>query len=120
LLVPVAENDADRPAPVDIEVVNRRAMRVAVDHAVHAVARERAQHCVGIDVHDLRRGLVHRRDVLLAAFAHAFRQALPLSQAESPERELHQWIADDAPQALIRMIVRTQQVAMHQEHRASI
>ena len=51
-------------------------MRVAVNDAVDSVALERAAHFILIDVHDLRRGDIHRRDVLFAAFAHALREPL--------------------------------------------
>ena len=62
---------------------------------------ERASDFVLVDVHDLGRSHVHRRDVLLAAGAHALREPLPLSQRQPAHHELHERIAHDAAQALI-------------------
>ena len=92
-------------------------MRMAVNDAIDAVARERRDAPrPAIDVHDLRRRVSIAAMCGLAARAHA--SASPAAGADvTHEHELPERIAHDAAQALIRVIVGAEQIAVHQQTR---
>lgn len=100
--------------------MDRGTMRMAMHDAIDLIALQRAQHFVLIDIHDLRRGLVHRGDVRLAAGAHALGQPLALPQAQPAQDELHDGIANDPAQPLVGGVVDAQRIAVHEQDPAPV
>jgi len=113
LRMPVAEHDATRGVAIDLEVMDRGPVRVAMNQATYARPAKRVPHGGGIHVHDFRqcRGCVHA-----AAGAEATGQRLAPLQAHAPEHPSHGGIAHDAAQPLVVAVVGAEHVAVHQQH----
>ena len=58
--------------------------------------------------------------MLAAARTNPVRECLPAAEGQTSKQPLHQWIADDPSQALIRVVVGAEHVAVHQQHPVSL
>src|SRR5665213_3264768 len=80
-IVPGAQHDTPRRHPIELELVYRRPMRVAMDQQLHAAGTHGRIHRVGLDVHDLARRAL---GMAPAAVAGLLRKVCLLYTSPSP------------------------------------
>ena len=113
LRVPVAEHDPTRRGAVQLELVDRGPMRVAVHERMHACGTQGRGHGSRSHVHDLgRRGA----DVHATARAQLASEPTTRRERQVPHDEAQERIAQDAPQTLVTRVGRAEHVAVHQQH----
>ena len=108
----------------DLQRMDRRAVGVAVDHGVHAVAHEGGLHFGRCHVGDgLEAGavvLLHFRLARLAGIARFLREGDARGQRLRQELRLEHRVAGLRAELLVGHVVGAQQVAVLQQHRATV
>lgn len=91
--------------------MNAWTMRMSMDQPLHLSVLHVARNGLLIDIHDVTHGLLR---VLLATATDAIGNAFASRYWQAAEQALYQRVTHNTPQALVRDIIGTQQVAMTQ------
>ena len=115
--MPGAEHDAARLLAVELELVHRRPVGMAVNQRTHAAAAQRGGDGGLIGVHDLPGGALR---MALAALAGLLGKAAPDAKRQAQEAALPAGTAHHATQQLIGPVGGTQRIAMREQHRLAV